>query len=68
MRRILEEMQLVDSQTDIVSNTSHMETKWKEIAEGIDHEANETEMGRGGVGGGHLFAYFGFLDNKVPKC
>jgi hypothetical protein len=47
MRRILKEMQIVDSQItmyDIVSDTCHMEINWQEIPEGTGHEADETEM------------------------
>ena len=47
MKRILKELQIIDSQMimyDIVSNTSHLEIDWKEIAKGTCHEADETEM------------------------
>ena len=47
MKRILKDLQTFDSQLtmyDIASNTSHLEIDWAEIANGIDHEADETEL------------------------
>jgi hypothetical protein len=47
MKRILKDLQKVDSQLsmdDIASSTSHLHIEWKEIADGTDHDAGDTEM------------------------
>jgi hypothetical protein len=43
----MKQMQVIDSQItmyDIVSNTCHLKINWNAIAEGTDHDADETEM------------------------
>ena len=47
MKIILKDLQKIDSQLsmdDIASNTPHLHIEWKEIADGTDHDAEETEM------------------------
>jgi hypothetical protein len=47
MKRILKDLQKVDSKLsmdDIASNTLHLRIEWEEIADGTDHDPEETEM------------------------